>query len=74
MVYSLRLTETEQQFLENLKTKLKFDSLVELLLFCSEAVDYLKEWNDEGYKFIRMKEDSKDAKEVSFEFSPQIIK
>jgi hypothetical protein len=67
------LTESEQQFLENLKTKLKFDSIVDLLLYCSEAIDYLRKWDDEGYKFIRMK-DQTDAKEVSFEFNPQSIK
>jgi hypothetical protein len=72
VVYSLRLTETEQEFLEKLKNNLKFDSIVEMLIFCSEVVDKLREWDDEGYKFYRMNEkNSEDAKEVSFEFKPQ---
>jgi hypothetical protein len=70
VVFSLRLTESEQNLLEGLKSDLKFDSMAEMLLFCSEVVERLKTWKKEGYTFVLMKPEKEECKEVSFEFEP----
>ena len=65
-----RLTEEEWFLLNELREKLQFENLRDLVVFGNEVLKNLARWEESGYKFYLKGSSPEDIREIDFQLFP----
>jgi hypothetical protein len=70
-ILNIRVTTEQLVKLKTLQKDLQFKSMSDMIIFNSEILNSLKQWQDEGKKFYYGDPIQKEYKEVIFELTPE---